>query len=87
MRKRKQKQKGKKRKKGEKKTRRKKRSSKREKEGKMRKKEREKEDFLAFGQSKFDGSRIKVGACSKIHVWTPKSWSFDKLHEVGYFPT
>ena len=53
----------------------------------MRKKEREKEDFLAFGLSKFDGSRIKVGACSKIYVWTPKSWSFDKHHEVGYFPT
>ena len=57
------------------------------KEGKKRKKEREKEDFPAFGRSKFDGSRTKVGACSAIYVWTPRSWSFDKLHKVGYFPT
>ena len=20
-------------------------------------------------------------------MWTPKSWSFDNFHEVGYFPT
>ena len=54
---------------------------------KKRKKEREKEDFPAFGWSKFDSSRTKVGARSGIYVWTPKSWSFDKLQEVGYFPT
>ena len=48
---------------------------------------REREDFLSFGRSKFDGSRIKVGARNAIHVWTPKSWSFDKLQKVGYFPT
>ena len=54
---------------------------------KRRKKEREKEDFPAFGWSKFDSSRTKVGARSGIYVWTPKSWSFDKLQEVGYFPT
>ena len=53
----------------------------------MRKKEREREDFRAFGRLKFDSSRTKVGARSAIYVWTPKSWSFDKLHEVGYFPT
>ena len=49
------------------------------KERKRRKKEREKEDFPAFGRSTFDNSRIKVGARSGIYVWTPKSWSFDKL--------
>ena len=54
---------------------------------KRRKEEREREDFPAFGRSKFDGSRIKVGARSAIYVWTPKSWSFDKLQNVGYFPT
>ena len=53
----------------------------------MRKEEREKEDFPAFWRSKFDSPKIKVGARSVIYVWTPKSWSFDKLHEVGYFPT
>ena len=50
---------------------------------KRRKKEREKEDFPAFGRSRFDSSRTKVGAHSGIYVWTLKSWSFDKLHEVG----
>ena len=45
--------------------------------------EKEKENFLAFGWSKFDSSRTKVGARSAIYVWTPKSWSFDKLREVG----
>ena len=54
---------------------------------KMRKKERENEDFPAFGQSRFDSSRTKVGARSGIYLWIPKSWSFDKLQEVGYFPT
>ena len=52
----------------------------------MRKKEREKEDFPAFGRSRFNSSRTKVGARSGIYVWTLKSWSFDKLQEVGYFP-
>ena len=57
------------------------------KEGKRRKGEREREDFLAFGQSKFDGLRTKVGARGAIYVWTPRSWSFNKLHKVGYFLT
>ena len=57
------------------------------KERKRRKKEREKEDFPAFGRSEFDSSRTQVGARSGIYVWTPKSWSFDKIQEVGYFPT
>ena len=54
---------------------------------KRRKEEREREDFPPFGRSKFDCSRIKVGARSAIYVWTPKSWSFDKLQKVEYFPT
>ena len=39
------------------------------------------------------GSRVFVGAESKVDIhdesyaWTPKSWSFVKLHEVGNFPT
>ena len=45
--------------------------------------ERERMNFSAFGRSKFDSSGIKVGARSAIYVWTPKSWSFDKLREVG----
>ena len=45
--------------------------------------ERERKNFPAFGRSKFDSSRTKVGARSAIYVWTPKSWSFDKLHKIG----
>ena len=44
--------------------------------------ERKRKNFPAFGLSKFDSSRTKVGARSVIYVWTPKSWSFDKLREV-----
>ena len=54
---------------------------------KRRKEEGERKDFPAFGRNKFDSSRIKVGARNAIYVWTPKSWSFDKLQKVGYFPT
>ena len=54
---------------------------------KMRKEERERKDFPSFGQSTFDSSSTKVGARSGIYVWTPKCWSFDKLQDVGYFPT
>ena len=59
-----------------------------ERKGRKRKKEeREKEDFPGFGRWTFESSRTKVGTRSGIYVWTPKSWSFDKLQEVGYFPT
>ena len=54
---------------------------------KRRKEEREKEDFPGFRRSTFESSRTKVGTRSGIYVWTPKSWSFDKLQKVGYFPT
>ena len=54
---------------------------------KRRKEEREKEDFPSFRRSTFESSRTKVGTRSGIYVCTPKSWSFDKLQKVGYFPT
>ena len=57
------------------------------KKGKGERRKRERENFPAFGRSKFDSSRTKVGARSALYVWTPKSWSFDNFHEVGYFPT
>ena len=78
MRKRKGKQKGKKRREGEKEN---------KKKGKGERRKRKREDFPAFGRSKFDSSRTKVGARSALYVWTPKSWSFDNFHMVGYFPT
>ena len=42
--------------------------------------------FPGFGRLTFESSRTKVGTRSGIYVWTPKSWSFDKLQKVGYFP-
>ena len=48
----------------------------------MRKKEREREDFSVFWRSKFDDPSMKVGARSATYMWTPKTWSFDKLHKV-----
>ena len=79
MRKRKEKQKGRKRK--ERRNKREK-NSKREKEGKGERRKGKMKDF-----SGFDSSSTKVGARSGIYVWTPKSWSLDKLQEVGYIPT
>ena len=35
----------------------------------------------------FVGTEGKVDQRDKIYAWTPKSWSFVKLHEVGNFPT
>ena len=81
--KKKKRQKGKKRKKGRKENKEKEKQFVERKEGKRRKKKKERENFPAFGRSKFDSSRTKVGARSAIYVWTPKSLSFDKLHEVG----
>ena len=90
MRKRKEKQKGRKRKEKEGKERKEETTRKEfvERKGrKRRKEERERKDFLGFRRLTFDSSSTKVGAHSGIYVWTPKSWSFDKLQEVGYFPT
>ena len=33
------------------------------------------------------GLKGKVDLCDESYAWTPKSWSFVKLHEVGNFPT
>ena len=87
MRKRKGNQKGKKRREGEKENKEKGKEFAGRKEGKRRKKKKERENFPAFGWSKFDSSRTKVGVRSALYMWTPKSWSFDNFHEVGYFPT
>ena len=87
MRKSKEKQKGKKRRKGRKENKEKEKQFVERKEGKRRKKKKERENFPAFGRSKFDSLRTKVGAHNALYVWTPKSWSFDNFHEVGYFPT
>ena len=45
------------------------------------------EDFPVLRWSKLDGPSTKVGTRRAIYVWTPKNWSFDKLHKVGDFPT
>ena len=59
------------------------------KERKKRKGEKKKkrEDFPALQRSKLDGPGTKVFTRSAIYVWTPKTWSFDKLHKVGDFHT
>ena len=33
------------------------------------------------------GTESKVDLRDESYAWTPKSWSFIKLHEVGNFPT
>ena len=38
-------------------------------------------------RSKLDGLSTKVSTRSAIYVWTPKTWSFHKLHKVGNFST
>ena len=40
-----------------------------------------------IGPQVFVGTECKVDSCNESYVWTPKSWSFVKLHEVGNFPT
>ena len=35
----------------------------------------------------FVGAEGKVDLRDKSYAWTPKSWSFDKLHKVENFPT
>ena len=67
----------------EKKRRRKRKQRERKRIRREKERKRERENFPAFGRSKFDSSRTKVGARSDFYVWTLKSWSFDKLCEVG----
>ena len=40
------------------------------------------EDFPAL-----NGPSTKVGTRSAIYLWTPKTWSFNKLYKVRNFPT
>ena len=37
----------------------------------------------AIGPSDLFGARRKVVLHGEDNAWTPVSWSFDKLHEVG----
>ena len=40
-----------------------------------------------IGPQVFVGAEGKVDLRDESYAWTPKSWSFDKLHEVRNFPT
>ena len=40
-----------------------------------------------IGPQVFVGIEGKVDLRDESYAWTPKSWSFVKLHEVGNFPT
>ena len=40
-----------------------------------------------IGLAVFIGTRGKVDPRIESYAWVLKSWSFIKLHEVGYFPT
>ena len=40
-----------------------------------------------IGSQVFVGTEGKVDLRDESYAWTPKSWSFVKLHEVGNFPT
>ena len=42
---------------------------------------------MKIGPQVFVGTEGKVDLRDKSYAWTPKSWSFVKLHEVGNFPT
>ena len=43
--------------------------------------------FMKIGLQVFVGTVGKVDLRYKSYAWTPKSWSFVKLHEVENFPT
>ena len=40
-----------------------------------------------IGSRVFVVTECKVDLRDESYAWTPKSWSFVKLHEVGNFPT
>ena len=42
---------------------------------------------MKIGLQVFVGTEGKVDLRDESYAWTPKSWSFDKLREVGNFPT
>ena len=43
--------------------------------------------FTKIGQQVFVGAEGKVDLRDESYAWTQKSWSFNKLYEVGNFPT
>ena len=43
--------------------------------------------FTKIGQQVFVETEGNIDPCDESYAWTPKSWSFVKLHEVGNFPT
>ena len=43
--------------------------------------------FMKIGPQVFVGTEGKVDLHDESYAWTPKSWSFVKLHEVENFPT
>ena len=43
--------------------------------------------FTKIGPQVFVGAKGKVDLRDESYAWTLKSWSFDKLHEVGNFFT
>ena len=43
--------------------------------------------FTKIGPQVFSGTEGKVDLHDESYAWTPKSWSFDKLREVGNFST
>ena len=42
---------------------------------------------MKIGSQVFVGTEDKVDLRNESYAWTPKSWSFVKLHEVENFPT
>ena len=43
--------------------------------------------FMKIGPQVFVGTEGKVDLRDESYAWTPKSWSFVKLHEEENFPT
>ena len=43
--------------------------------------------YMEIGPQVFVGAEGKVDLRDESYAWTPKSWSFIKLHEVGNFST
>ena len=41
---------------------------------------------MKIGPQVFVGTEGKADLRDESYAWTPKSWSFVKLHEVGNFP-
>ena len=39
--------------------------------------------FTKIGPSDFVGDEGKIDLCDKSYTWIPKSWSLNKLYEVG----